>query len=159
MNQPPNSESPPSEVELEHPRANPDILPRWELFAVLGVEMVIYTVFAIAGRLSHASGLSLVGVINTAMPFIIAWGIVGMMTRAFTGKAFYPPRRTLLTAAGTAMLAGPLGVVLRTIWLGEDLADIQVSFIIVATSVTTLMIVVWRFLWSRIRRAWWTELP
>ncbi len=159
MSQPPPFENKQLDDNLDQPHANPDMLPRWELFTVIGIEIVIYLVFAAVGRMSHTSGLSLRGVLNTAMPFIIAWGIVGMMTGAFTGKAFYPPRRTLLTATATAILTGPLGVVLRTIWQGEELADIQVSFIIVATSVTTFMIVVWRFLWSRIRRTWWTELP
>lgn len=145
----------------ERQPASPERLPLWEIIALLIVEGLLYVAFAALGRSSH----SLMGVggfqavLNTAMPFIIAWILVGMLTGAYRGRSFFPWYRALAIAALTALIAGPLGVVLRQVWLGRDLDDIAISFVLVATGVSTLMLSLWRLAWSRIRRWWWPELP
>lgn len=141
--------------------ASPDKLPLWEIITLLIVESLLFLLFAVIGRTSHSliSVGGIQAVINTAMPFIIAWIVVGIFTGAYRGQSFYPWPRALGIAALTALIAGPLGVVLRQVWLQRDLNDIAISFVLVATGVSTLLLSLWRLAWSRVRRWWWTELP
>jgi hypothetical protein len=87
---------------------------------------------------------------------MLAWLIVGIVVGTYRGKALYPPARVLARTLLAALIAGPLGVIFRALWLGRP---VMISFVLVATAVSGAFLVVWRFVWSRIRRLWWPELP
>jgi hypothetical protein len=121
--------------------------------------------FATLGRSSHQSVSEqspVVGTINTAIPFIIAWLVVGAISGAFTGKAMFPLFRVVWRTLLASVIAGPLGVLLWSVLrAGPELQNFTMSwdFVGVATGVTSGLLLVWRVVWSRIRRLWWPELP
>jgi len=121
--------------------------------------------FAALGRDSHQSVSAqgpVIGTINTAVPFVVSWLVVGAISGAFTGKAMFPIGRVIWRTLLAAILAAPLGVVLRSaLRAGPELQffEIQWSFMGVATGVTAGLLLAWRLFWSRLRRLWWPELP
>lgn len=83
------------------------------------VDLVIILLFSAVGRLSHHMVLDPSLLLNTTLPFAAAWLIVGALTGIFkpasvesTGRAF---KSTLLTL----VIAGPLGVLLRSLLIGR----------------------------------------
>lgn len=139
--------------------ARPEWLPRWELFALAVGDLVALIVFAAVGGTSHgtlAAGSPVLNVLNTAVPFMAAWLTVGMLLGLYRGRALYPLWRVVALTLLAGIIAGPLGVALRAAWLRRPIA---VTFVVVATAFSTLAMLIWRVLWSRIRRAWWPELP
>lgn len=156
----PEESIPPSLEESPPPAPRgPDWLPTWELAALALGDFLVLVIFAVVGRGSH--GLStgqggIVAVLNTAAPFMLAWLIVGAAVGTYRGKALYPPARVLARTLLAALIAGPLGVIFRALWLGRP---VMINFVLVATAVSGALLVVWRFVWSRIRRLWWPELP
>ena len=139
--------------------ARPERLPRWELLALFLGDLVTLTIFAAVGRSSHSMAVSegpLLDVLNTAAPFMLAWLLSGIAVGLYSGKALFPLGRVLLRTLVTGLIAGPLAVALRAIWLGRPINWI---FVLVATGTSTLMMLVWRVAWSRLRRLWGPELP
>jgi hypothetical protein len=90
--------------------------------------------FATIGRLSHAEGLSVPGVVGVAWPFLVG-GAVGTLV----GRTW---RRPEALRSGSAVWAGTLagGMLLR--WLTGG--GVQLSFVIVAGSVLALFLLGWR---------------
>jgi len=148
---------------------SPEWLPTWEIFVVGLGDVIVLIIFAAIGRAQHqvtSSDGPVVGTINTAFPFIIAWLVVAAALGGFSGKAFFPISRVALRTLRATVLAGPLGVLLRaaaqaapTQFYGFRWDSIQPTFILVATVSISVMMLVWRLAWSRLRRLWWPELP
>jgi len=148
---------------------SPEWLPTWEIFVVGLGDVIVLILFAAIGRAQHqvtSSSGPVVGTINTAFPFIIAWLVLAAALGGFSGKAFYPLSRVALRTLRASVLAGPLGVLLRaaveaapTQFYAFRWDTIQPSFILVATVSISVMLLVWRVAWSRARRLWWPELP
>lgn len=137
--------------------SQPDWLPRWELIALFVGDLLVLTLFAAVGRASHSietSGIR--AVVNTAVPFMIAWLLVGLVLGMYSGKALYPLGRVIWKTLLAGLIAGPLGVALRALWQSRPIIW---TFVLVATGTTTLMLLIWRAVWSRLRRLWWPELP
>ncbi len=104
------------------------------LVAVLA-DVVSVVVFCALGRRSHAEGLTLAGIAETAWPFLTGAGVGWLASRGWR--------------APTAI--APTGVVvwLSTIIVGMLLrkatsAGVAVSFIIVASLVTAALLLGWR---------------
>jgi Ca2+/H+ antiporter len=163
-----NPEEPevPQEPRKPHP---PEWLPTWEIFAVGLGDVIVLILFAIIGRASHdvaSTAGPVLGTLNTAFPFIVAWLVLAAVLGGFSGKAFYPIGRVIGRTLLASILAAPLGVLLRAAiqaaprqFYAFRWDSIQPSFILVATLSTSVMLLVWRVAWSRIRRLWWPELP
>lgn len=144
---------------------SPEWLPTWEIFAVGLGDVVMLLIFAAIGRVQHdvvsAEG-PVVGTINTAFPFVVAWLALAAILGAFSGKAFYPIPRVIVRTLRASVLAAPLGVLLRaaaqaapTQFYAFRWDSINPSFILVSILATSLLLLVWRVAWSRVRRLWW----
>ena len=90
--------------------------------------------FAAVGRLSHAEGVTPLGVLEVAWPFL-AGGTVGTLA----GRIW---RRPESLPSGAAVWAGTLvgGMLLRALTGG----GVQVSFVIVAAVVLAVLLLGWR---------------
>lgn len=115
----------------------------WGAFAL---DVVLVLVFATVGRLSHAEGVTLGGLVTTASPFLAgtvgAWALLAGRGR---------PRPATIPA-GVLVWAVTLvvGMVLRAL-TGQGVAP---SFVLVAASFTALTLIGWRALGAwLIRRA------
>jgi hypothetical protein len=149
---------PESTSELQAAPAGPEWLPRWELAALALGDFLALILFATIGRSSHGmtGPTPLLSVLNTAVPFMVAWLVVGMALGMYRGVALYPLGRVIWRTLLAGLIAGLLGVVLRAIWLGHSVAT---TFLLAGTTFSTLFLLIWRVAWSRLRRSWWPELP
>jgi len=91
-------------------------------------------VFATVGRLSHAEGVTPLGVLEVAWPFLAGGAIGTLAGRAWRNPASLP--------SGAAVWAGALvgGMLLRGLTRG----GVQVSFVIVAAVVLAVLLLGWR---------------
>jgi hypothetical protein len=98
-------------------------------------------VFAAVGRLSHAEGVTPLGVLEVAWPFL-AGGAVGTLA----GRTW---RRPGSLPSGAAVWAGTLvgGMLLRALSGG----GVQLSFVMVAAVVLAVLLFGWRLLYRVLR--------
>jgi hypothetical protein len=92
-------------------------------------------VFCTIGRRSHAEGLTLAGVAETAWPFLAGTGIGWLAARAWLRPLSPAPTGVLIWLCTVAV-----GMVLRKL-TGQGVA---VSFVIVASLVTAVLLLGWR---------------
>ena len=102
--------------------------------AVLDVALVV--LFAALGRRSHAEGLDVVGVLRTAAPFV-AGTAAGWLVASLTLDAV---PRDLAFGAVVVVCTVVVGMLLRRV-IGDGTA---VSFVIVATTVLSVLLLGWR---------------
>jgi hypothetical protein len=100
--------------------------------------------FAAVGRLSHAEGVTPLGVLEVAWPFLVGGAVGTVADRTW--------RRPESLRSGAAVWAGTLvgGMLLRALTGG----GVQVSFVVVAATVLAVLQLGWRLVARRaLRRA------
>ena len=106
------------------------------------VDLVLVLVFATIGRRSHAEGLTLAGIADTAWPFLVACLLGWLASRAWRDPLHW--RRAvpvwLITVVG--------GMLLRR--LSGDTT--QLPFVVVATLTLALLLLGWRLVVRLVRR-------
>lgn len=137
---------------------DPNRLPTWELIALTLGDFITLLIFAAIGRASHdmPNAGHFLSLFDTAVPFMLAFLVVGMLTGLYRGKALFPVGRVIGRTGLAALIAGLLGVMLRAVWLKHSIAP---TFLFVGTFSSAVMLILWRVGWSRLRRLWWPELP
>lgn len=108
--------------------------------AALDVAAVV--VFVLVGRRSHAEGLTVAGVADTAWPFLVGLGVGWVVTRAW--RAPLPVRTGVALWVSTVAL----GLVARTV----DRGEVPPSFAVVTTVVLGALLVGWRAVARALRR-------
>lgn len=104
--------------------------PAWLAVDVLGVLL-----FCAVGRRSHAEGITVTGVAATAWPFLAGTAVGWVASRA--GRA---PTAVRPTGVVVWLCTVIVGMVLRK----ATSAGVAASFVVVAASVTALLLVGWR---------------
>ncbi|MDT7755060.1 MAG: hypothetical protein QOH27_958 [Mycobacterium sp.] len=99
------------------------------------IDVACVVVFCTIGRRSHAEGITLGGVAETAWPFLTGTAVGWLATRAWR-------RPTALTPTG-------LGVWIGTVVVGMMLRKLTsqgtaLSFVVVASVVTAILLLGWR---------------
>jgi len=100
----------------------------------MAADSVAILAFATVGRLSHAEGLSLPGVIGVAWPFLVG-GAVGTLA----GRTWRRP--TALSSGGWVWLGTVAGGMLLRWMTGRG---VQPSFVLVAGVVLAVFLLGWR---------------
>ena len=106
-----------------------------------GMDVLLVVVFATIGRMSHAEGLSVPGILGTAWPFlagtVIGWGVVKLLRKDWP----------LDVGPGITVWFATLvfGMLLR-IATGTGTAA---SFIAVAATMLALLLIGWRYVATR----------
>ncbi|MCA0251368.1 MAG: DUF3054 domain-containing protein [Actinobacteria bacterium] len=108
----------------------------------LGIDVAAALVFAIIGRASHGSELSLPGIAQTAWPFVVAALAGSLLASRFGGDSWW--RAGLM--AWVVTVGGGLGLRL----LGGDTA--QLPFVVVTAAVLGLLLLGWRALAAALAR-------
>lgn len=111
---------------------------RWYL--PLG-DFVVLLLFASIGRASHEEGLTVLGIIETAAPFVLGWFVAAPFMGTFRDEATETPRRAVLMTARTWIVGIPLGLLFRAIYLRRG---IPISFAIVTLLTTLILLSLWR---------------
>ena len=120
---------------MERPRRGPV----W-----LGIDVGCVLVFCALGRRSHDEGLNIAGIASTAWPFLSGTALGWLAAQAWRRPtAVYP------TGVVVWLCTVVVGMLLRK----ATSAGVAASFIVVASSVTALLLLGWRALARPRRRA------
>ena len=108
------------------------------------IDLVLVAVFTIIGRASHAESLSLLGVLKTAWPFLVATLLAWVVVRLLEDDGF-----GIRTGLVVWILTVLVGLGLRL--LGGDTA--RVPFVIVTAATLAVFLLGWRLIAIPIRRS------
>jgi len=100
-------------------------------------------VFAAIGRRSHAEGLTVAGVAATAWPFLVGTAVGWLLVRGWRRPAAIAP---------TGLVVWVCTVVIGMLARRATSAGVAVSFVIVASVATAVLLLGWRLLAAGIRR-------
>jgi len=112
--------------------------------AWLGIDVACVLVFCSVGRRSHDEGLNVAGVATTAWPFLSGTALGWLTSQAWRRPAAVYPTGVVVWLCTVAV-----GMLLRK----ATSAGIAASFVVVATSVTALLLLGWRVVAWLTRRA------
>ncbi len=104
--------------------------PAWLSADVIGV-----LVFCAVGRRSHDEGLNVTGIASTAWPFLTGTVVGWLVSRAWRRPAAVAPTGVIVWVCTVAV-----GMLLRK----ASSAGVAASFVVVASSVTALLLLGWR---------------
>jgi hypothetical protein len=103
--------------------------------AYLLADVLCVLVFCAVGRRSHDEGLNLPGVATTAWPFL-----TGTLVGWLASRAWQRPTAVVPTGVVVWLCTVVIGMVLRK----ATAAGVAASFVVVAASVTALLLLGWR---------------
>jgi hypothetical protein len=112
--------------------------------AWLGIDVACVLVFCSVGRRSHDEGLNVAGIATTAWPFLS-----GTALGWLTSQAWRRPTAVYPTGIVVWLCTVVVGMLLRK----ATSAGVAASFVVVATSVTALLLLGWRAVARLTRRA------
>jgi hypothetical protein len=103
--------------------------------AYLFADVLCVLVFCAVGRRSHDEGLNITGVVTTAWPFLTGTAIGWLAARAWQRPTAVVPTGVVIWLCTVV-----IGMVLRK----ASSAGVAVSFVVVAASVTAVLLLGWR---------------
>lgn len=106
-------------------------------------DVVGVLVFCTIGRRSHAEGLTVAGLADTAWPFLVGTSVGWLLSRAWRRPTAVAPTGVVIWLSTVAV-----GMLLRK----ATSAGVAVSFIMVATAATAVMLLGWRVVLAALRR-------
>lgn len=115
---------------------------RSSAFAALA-DVVGVLLFCLVGRRSHAEGLTVAGVAETAWPFLVGTAVGWLVSRGWRRPTAVAPTGVVVWLSTVAV-----GMLLRK----ATSAGVAVSFIVVATAATAVMLLGWRVAVMALRR-------
>jgi len=115
------------------PTANAE--PTRPALTALAADVVCVVVFCMIGRRSHAEGITLSGVAETAWPFLAGAGVGWLLSRGWRRPVAGAP-----TGVAVWLCTVVIGMLLRK----ASSQGVAVSFIVVASLVTALLLLGWR---------------
>lgn len=113
------------------------------VFLLVGGDLLVLLLFVLAGRQDHAMAFSLAAALETAVPFALGWIAALLAVRTYRLRTVRSFGRAALYALLTCCIAVPLGLLIRSVWLGRLPAG---SFAIVAFPLIASFMTVWRLL-------------
>jgi DUF3054 family protein len=105
------------------------------VLVALVTDVVCVVVFASIGRRSHAEGLNLTGVAETAWPFVAGTGVGWLLARGWRSPAALVPTGVLVWVCTVVV-----GMLLRK----ATSAGVAPSFVVVASLATGVLLLGWR---------------
>lgn len=103
--------------------------------AALAADVLCVVVFCSIGRRSHAEGLTVAGIAETAWPFLVGTAVGWLVARAWRRPLALVPTGVLVWLCTVVV-----GMVLRKV----SAQGVAPSFIVVATLVTAALLLGWR---------------
>ncbi|MCV7409804.1 hypothetical protein AWC05_23935 [Mycobacterium florentinum] len=101
----------------------------------LGVDVLCVLVFCAVGRRSHDEGINLTGIATTAWPFLTGTVIGWLVSRGWQRPTAVAPTGVVVWLSTVV-----IGMVLRK----ASSAGVAASFVVVAATVTALLLLGWR---------------
>jgi hypothetical protein len=103
--------------------------------ASLAADVIGVLVFCAVGRRSHAEGLTITGVASTAWPFL-----TGTLVGWLASRGWRRPTAVVPTGVVVWLCTVVVGMLLRK----ASSAGVAASFVVVASSVTAILLLGWR---------------
>src|SRR6201991_3199975 len=103
--------------------------------AWLGLDVIGVVVFCAIGRRSHAEGITITGIATTAWPFL-----TGTVIGWLASRAWQRPTAVIPTGVVVWLCTVAVGMLLRKV----SSAGVAASFVLVAASVTAVLLLGWR---------------
>ena len=103
--------------------------------AWLGADVIGVLVFCAVGRRSHDEGLNVTGIASTAWPFLTGTVVGWLASRGWRRPTAVAPTGVVVWVCTVAV-----GMLLRK----ASSASVAASFVVVASSVTALLLLGWR---------------
>ena len=108
-----------------------------------GADIIGVLLFCAIGRRSHAEGLTVAGVAQTAWPFLIGAAVGWLLSRAWRR-----PTAVVPTGVAVWVCTVAVGMLLRK----ASSAGVAFSFVIVASAATAVLLLGWRVLVASLQR-------
>ena len=111
-------------------------------------DLLCFLIFVAFGRRSHgeASGFAAIPqIIVTALPFIVGWFLVSPFVGAFRHKIMAQPRSMVIRAAVAWLLAWPVALLLRVIFMDHGVPPLSFAFVVLLFNMLLLLIWRWPF--------------
>jgi Protein of unknown function (DUF3054) len=106
-----------------------------QVVTALALDVACVLVFCAVGRRSHAEGVTVAGVAQTAWPFVTGAGVGWLVSRGWRSPTAIAP-----TGLAVWLCTVAVGMLLRK----TSSAGVAASFIVVASLVTALLLLGWR---------------
>ena len=110
-------------------------VPGRQVWSAVAADAVCVLVFCAVGRRSHAEGVTVSGVAQTAWPFLVGAAVGWLVSRGWRRPLAVVPTGVAVWACTIAV-----GMVLRKLNSG----GVAVTFVIVASTVTGALLLGWR---------------
>jgi hypothetical protein len=111
--------------------------------ASLAADIVCVLVFCTIGRRSHAEGLTVTGIAETAWPFLTGTAVGWLLSRAWRQPSAIAPTGVVVWVATVVV-----GMLLRKL----TATGVAASFIVVASISTAVLLLGWRLAAGLLRR-------
>jgi len=111
------------------------------VFALVAGDLLVLFVFVLLGREDHDMSFSLSASLETAVPFVVGWIAALAIARTYRLSSIASARKAFGWALLTCLIAVPIGLALRSVWLGRLPGG---SFAIVAFPLVAGFMTVWR---------------
>jgi hypothetical protein len=105
----------------------------------LATDVVCVVVFCTIGRRSHAEGLTVAGIAETAWPFLAGTGVGWLLARGWRRPTAVVPTGVVVWACTVAV-----GMLLRKATSQGTAPSVALTFIVVASLSTAVLLLGWR---------------
>ena len=119
------------------------------LLILVGGDLLVLFLFVLLGREDHDMTFSFLAALETALPFALSWMIALIIVRTYRPHTYSSVGKAVLYALLTCCIAVPLGLILRSVWLGRLPTG---SFAIVAFPLIAPFMTIWRALYALFSR-------
>ena len=113
----------------------PHDVPGRQVWSAAAADAVCVLAFCAVGRRSHAEGVTISGVAETAWPFLVGAAVGWLLSRGWRR-----PLAVVPTGVAVWLCTIAVGMVLRKVNSG----GVAVTFVIVASTVTAALLLGWR---------------
>ena len=110
-------------------------VPGRQVWSAVAADAVCVLAFCAIGRRSHAEGVTISGVTETAWPFLVGAAVGWLLSRGWRR-----PLAVVPTGVAVWLCTIAVGMVLRKL----DSGGVAVTFVIVASTVTAALLLGWR---------------
>ena len=110
-------------------------VPGRQVWSAVAADAVCVLVFCAVGRRSHAEGVTVSGVAETAWPFLVGAAVGWLVSRGWRR-----PLAVVPTGVAVWVCTIAVGMVLRKL----DSGGVAVTFVVVASTVTAALLLGWR---------------
>ncbi|MEJ8548602.1 DUF3054 domain-containing protein [Brevibacillus borstelensis] len=110
-------------------------------YVLLAGDLAAFLLFTYYGKLAHGLPATASGIMETLAPFLLAWIVVALLLHPYRHQSWEKAGRQLLNTLLMWTLAAPIGLVIRSLWLGTPLTWL---FAAVAYFIMLAFLLAWR---------------